>query len=158
MTGTRSQANSLPIPEPAFAAFQSTLKGTIVLPSSPSYDSAIFRWAINTSRKASLVVYPKEPGDISLTLAFARTQNLAIAVKGGGHNISGASSIDGGLVIDLSKYMNEVRVDKDEKLAYVGGGSIWKTVDNEAIKYGLAAVGGTVNSVCIIHDIHPFYY
>jgi FAD/FMN-containing dehydrogenase len=38
-----------------------------------------------------------------------------------------------------------VRVDPVEKLAYVGGGAIWETVDKTAIEHGLATVGGTVN-------------
>jgi FAD/FMN-containing dehydrogenase len=69
-------------------------------------------------------------------------QNLPIAIKGGGHNAAGASSVEDGLVIDLSRYFNRVRVDPESKRAYVGGGSIWETVDKEAIKYGLATVAG----------------
>jgi hypothetical protein len=30
----------------------------------------------------------------------------------------------------------------------VGGGSLWATVEKEAIKHGLASVAGTVNHVC----------
>jgi len=33
------------------------------------------------------------------------------------------------------------------RLAYVGGGAVWKDVDKETMKYGLATVGGTVNHV-----------
>ncbi|CAG8561528.1 2121_t:CDS:2, partial [Acaulospora colombiana] len=50
-----------------------------------------------------------------------------------------------GIVIDLSKYINTVRVDHENKLGFVGGGASWKDVDEEAITYGLASVGGTVN-------------
>ena len=32
-----------------------------------------------------------------------------------------------------------------QRVANVGGGWIWKPVDETAIKYGLATVGGTVN-------------
>lgn len=48
-------------------------------------------------------------------------------------------------MIDLSVYLNHVRVDPDTKLAYVGGGAVWKDVDEEGMKYGMATVGGTVN-------------
>jgi FAD/FMN-containing dehydrogenase len=48
-------------------------------------------------------------------------------------------------VIDLSRYLNTVRVDEERKLGYVGGGATWGAVDKEAIKYGLATTGGTVN-------------
>ncbi|TEB04031.1 FAD-binding domain-containing protein [Coprinellus micaceus] len=58
---------------------------------------------------------------------------------------AGASSVEDGLVIDLSRYLNQVRIEPDKRLGYVGGGCVWKTVDEAAIKYGLATVGGTVN-------------
>jgi hypothetical protein len=60
-----------------------------------------------------------------------------------------ASSSDG-LVIDLSRYLNGVKVDPDKKVAYVGGGALWETVDKTAIKHGLATVAGTVNHVCCL--------
>lgn len=56
-----------------------------------------------------------------------------------------ASSTDGGIVIDLSRHLNTVHVDPAKKIAYVGGGCIWKQVDAEAIKYGLATPSGIFN-------------
>jgi len=50
-------------------------------------------------------------------------------------------------VIDLSRYLNGVKVDPEKKVAYVGGGALWETVDRTAIKHGLATVGGAVNHV-----------
>lgn len=126
------------------------LKGDVVTPKDgDAYEEAISRWAKNAKRRAQLVVFPKDPGDVSIALRYAVEKGIAIAVKGGGHNAAGASSAEGGMVIDLSRYLNEVRVDGDKKLGYVGGGAVWKTVDTEAIKYGLATVGGTVNHVCV---------
>ena len=40
-----------------------------------------------------------------------------------------------------------MRVDPEQKLAYVGGGALLETVGQEAIKHGLATVAGTVNHV-----------
>jgi FAD/FMN-containing dehydrogenase len=90
-------------------------------------------------------VFVKDESDVALAIKFARQENLPIAVKGGGHSISGASSSEGGLIIDLSRYINRVTVDPDRKVAMVGGGSIWETVDKAAIEHGLATVAGTVN-------------
>jgi len=39
-------------------------------------------------------------------------------------------------------------IDPEKRTARVGGGSLWGTVENEAIKHGLASVAGTVNHVC----------
>ena len=52
---------------------------------------------------------------------YAVANNLEIAIKGGGHSCSAASSSED-LVIDLSKYMNTASVDPEKRLLTVGGG------------------------------------
>ena len=66
---------------------------------------------------------------------------------GGGHNPSGAASTDGGLVIDLSKYLNKITVDPIAKIADVQGGALWSEVDDATCPHGLATVARTVASV-----------
>ena len=90
-------------------------------------------------------MFPKDNADVSLAIEFATSNNIPLAIKGGGHNPSGASSIDDGLCIDLARYFDTARVDPEQRLVYVGGGAIWKTVDHAAIAHGLATPGGTVN-------------
>ncbi|CAG8651988.1 7947_t:CDS:2 [Acaulospora colombiana] len=119
--------------------------GDLVIPSDPDYQTAIVRFAKNAQRNAALVAFVRSPGDVSRVIHFASENSIPLVVRGGGHSTSGSSSIEGGIVIDLSRYMNRVRVDEENKLGYVGGGANWKDVDEEAIKYGLATVGGTVN-------------
>lgn len=123
------------------------IKGDIVTPDSPDYKAAIARWASNAERNAKIVAFVKDADDVAATLAFVRSTSprLPLAIRGGGHSSSGASSVENGLVIDLSRYCNSVRVDPENKLAYVGGGALWADVDREAIKYGLAGVAGTVS-------------
>lgn len=70
---------------------------------------------------------------------------MPLAVKGGGHNPSGSSSVEDGVSIDLNRHFDTARVDPENRLAYVGGGALWKTVDYAAIEHGLATPGGTVN-------------
>jgi FAD/FMN-containing dehydrogenase len=130
-------------------SFCLNFKGDIVTPSDTSYDLAISRWAINAVRKAKIVAFVKGVEDVVLALKHAKANGLPIAIRGGGHSCSGTSSTEGGLVIDLSRYLTEVTVDVEEKLGYVGGGAVWETVDRAAIAHGLATVGGTVNHVSL---------
>lgn len=113
----------------------------------PRYSEAIARWAANAERRATAVAFVKNAQDVAIVLKHAKQHKLLIAVRGGGHSTSGASSIEGGIVIDLSRYLSKVRVDPAEKLAYVGGGAIWETVDKATVEHGLATVAGTVNHV-----------
>lgn len=91
-----------------------------------------------------MVAQPTDADDVRTALLWAQEHGVDLAVKGGGHSVAGTSSSAGGLVIDLSR-MNTVTVDVTNKTVSVGGGAVWKDVDEKAAKYGLAAVGGTVN-------------
>ena len=79
-------------------------------------------------------------------MKYAKQYSYTVAIRGGGHSTSSASSAEDDIVIDLSRHLSGVRVDLVEKVAYVGGGAVWETVDSKAtIDHGLAAVAGTVN-------------
>ncbi|KAK9343051.1 hypothetical protein V1522DRAFT_414331 [Lipomyces starkeyi] len=75
---------------------------------------------------------------------MAQANSINIAVCGGGHSPAGASSIDGGIVIDLSK-MRGVVVDAKQEDAHCSRRSNLEDVDVAAADYDLATVGGTVN-------------
>ncbi|KAI0313302.1 hypothetical protein OF83DRAFT_1165636 [Amylostereum chailletii] len=130
-----------------FAEFQKAFKGDLITPDHPQYEDSLIRWAANSRRRAAIVAFVKDAEDASIALQYAKAQGLSIAVRGGGHSPAGASSVEGGLVIDLSRHLAGVRVDPDAKLAYVDGGALWATVNKETMKHGLATTGGTVGHV-----------
>ena len=125
----------------------SGFKGDLITPEDPDYESSIVRWSLSCQKRAQLVAFVKDEQDIALVIKHARESNLPFAIKGGGHSTAGSSSSEG-VVIDLSRYINTVEVDADKKVAYVGGGAIWETVDKATCAKGLATVAGTVNHVC----------
>lgn len=132
------------------SSFKKAFKGDVVTPGHSDYEQAIHRWALNAIRRAGVVAFVKQPEDIALALKYAKAAGLPVAVRGGGHSINGGSSSDGGLIVDLSRYFQSVKVDPEKRLAYVQGGATWEQVDKAAIAHGLATVAGTVNHVSII--------
>ena len=130
-----------------FESFKRSIQGDIVLPSDPDYEEALKRFAANATRRAKLVVFDKDADDVSKALKYAKASGTPIAVRGGGHSPAGASSSENGMVIDLSRYLQGVKIDAANKLAYVQGGALWQHVDSAAAEHGLAAVGGTVSHV-----------
>ena len=141
--------------------FKQSFKGDIVTPDDDDgYTQAVARWAANAERKARVVAFVKDDDDVALALNYARTNNLQVAIRCGGHSPSGATSAEDGLVIDLSRYFDYAVVDPEKRTARVGGGTLWGTVENDTIKHGLASVAGTVNHVCRwVHcDLHSMWY
>jgi FAD/FMN-containing dehydrogenase len=121
--------------------------GDWITPDHPNYSEAIARWSANAVRRAKAVAFVKSPQDVATVLKYAKQYSHTVAIRGGGHSTGGASSAEDGIVIDLSRHLSGVRVDPAQKLAYVGGGAIWETVDKAAIEHGLATVAGAVNHV-----------
>ena len=109
-----------------------------------AYTKSVRRWSKAAEKPAGACLIPKSAEAISITLKYASEQGLDIAVKGGGHSTAGASSTDGGLLIDLNTHMRTTEVDVEGKTIKVGGGAVWGDVDEAIAPYGLATVGGTV--------------
>ena len=130
-------------------ALRTKIKGNIVLPTDEGYNDALKRWSVNSQRKAGVIVFVRDTNDVSEALKYAKAEKLDVAVRGGGHHESGVSSSDGGLVIDLSRYLNDVKIDPKQSLALVGGGALGGTLDKAAIEHGLAAVTAAVNHVSL---------
>jgi FAD/FMN-containing dehydrogenase len=125
---------------PNFESFKARFKGDLVTPIDSDYEQAIARWAANAQRQAALVLYPKDEQDVSEAVKWVSSNKIPLAVCGGGHSSTGASSVEGGVVIALSRYFGEARVDPERKLAYVGGGAVWAAVDKAGMAHGLATV------------------
>lgn len=88
-----------------------------------------------------MVVFPKTNQDVVKALEFVKKHHLDLALKCGGHASNGGSSSEGGMVIDLAGYMNQVETNKESQTAVVGGGCNWGQVDDAADFCDLAAVG-----------------
>nr|POE93042.1 fad-linked oxidoreductase [Quercus suber] len=118
-------------------------KAKVLVPSDDGYAKSIERWSRAAEKPAAVAIVPSTTQEVALAVKFATDNNFDLAVKGGGHSTSGASSTNDGVLIDLGQ-MRGVRVDPEQKLLYIQGGCLWGDVDEAAWKYGLATVGGTV--------------
>ncbi|KAL3449126.1 hypothetical protein BJX65DRAFT_306191 [Aspergillus insuetus] len=93
------------------------------------------------------VIQPESPEDISRIVQVVREYQCQFAVKGGGHgNHAGASSIQDGLLIDMSR-ISGVTLSDDESIAGIGAGARWIDVYGVLEEKGLAVVGGRASTV-----------
>ncbi|MGO9170881.1 MAG: FAD-binding oxidoreductase [Rhodomicrobium sp.] len=128
----------------AAKAFAAQLRGTLLNERDPSYDEARKIWNAMIDRRPCLIVRCAGAADVAAAIRFARENELAVAVRGGGHNIAGSAVCDGGLVIDLSQ-MKAVQVDAATKRARVEPGATLADVDKATQAFGLALPRG-INS------------
>jgi len=119
-------------------------RGRLIPAGHADYDSARGVWNRAIDRRPRLIARCIGPADVVAAVRFARRHDLAIAVRGGGHNVAGTAVCDDGLVIDLSA-MRGVRVDPSTRRAWVQGGALWGDVDHETQAHGLATTGGIVS-------------
>jgi FAD/FMN-containing dehydrogenase len=122
------------------------VRGEILTPTDDGYAEASRIWnAAHDGHSPALVVRCSGAADVIAAVGFARSNGLTIAVRGGGHSIAGFSTVDDGIVIDLSP-MSQVNVDPAGLRATVGGGAVWADVDHETQAYGLATTGGLIST------------
>ena len=120
----------------------------LISPDDTRYDQGRRVWNGMIDRRPALIVSCRGVADVVASVGFARTHQLPLAVRGGGHSVAGFGTCDGGLVIDLSP-MRGVRVDPATRTANVGGGATWADLDRETQLFGLAAPGGIVSTTGI---------
>lgn len=129
-------------------AFEAQLEGTLIRPGNAEYDEARRVWNGIIDRYPALIARCASVEDVVASVNFAREHHLAVAVRGGGHNVAGHATIDDGLVIDLSP-MNQVKVAPKIRRVVAQGGATWGDVDAATQVYGLATPGGLVSKTGI---------
>jgi len=121
------------------------LRGGLFEPGDPEYEDTCTLFNSMIERRPRLVARCAAPDDVIAALAFARELGLEVAVRAGGHSVTGRSLCDDGLVLDL-RGMRDVVVDPDRRVARVGGGATWADVDRATQVHGLATTGGRVST------------
>jgi len=99
-------------------------------------------------KRPRAIVRCENAGDVMAAIDFARTNELDLAIRGGGHSVPGFGTVDDGVVIDLSG-MRGVRVDPATRTARAGGGATWGDLNAATHAFGLAVTGGVVSTTGI---------
>ena len=124
--------------------FKAHLRGSVLLPGDAGYDDARQIWNATIDRRPALIARCTSPEDVVQAVKFARTHDLLVSIRGGGHNIAGNAVCDDGLMIDLS-LMKRVEVDTKTRRATVEPGCTLADFDAAAQAHGLATPLG-INS------------
>src|SRR5262245_13800685 len=126
----------------------STFSGQLLKSSDAGYEEARRVHNGLIDKRPAIIARCRGSADVADAVKLARASNLEIAVRGGGHNVGGRGTIDGGLMIDLAP-MKGIHVDAAKRTARAQGGVLWKEFNRETQLHGLATTGGVVGTTGI---------
>lgn len=119
-------------------------RGSVIVRGEPAEAEVRPPYNLMHQGRPGLTVRCRGTADVAAAVKFASGRDLLVAVRGGGHSLAGLSTVEGGLLIDLSS-MNGVIVDPGRKLAHVQSGAVLGDVDRETQVFGLAVPLGVVS-------------
>jgi alkanesulfonate monooxygenase SsuD/methylene tetrahydromethanopterin reductase-like flavin-dependent oxidoreductase (luciferase family) len=95
-----------------------------------------------------LVLRPENVEQVAEAVRFAAAQpEIPLGVRSGGHGISGRSTNDGGIVIDLGA-LNAIEVlDESRRLVRIGPGARWGDVAAALVEFGWGITSGDYGGV-----------
>jgi FAD/FMN-containing dehydrogenase len=150
MSARPAGSTGLPVSDSAVQQLKASLRGELIRreAGNASYDKARKVWNGMIDRHPALIARCASPADVMAAVNFAREHTLAVAVRGGSHNVTGSAVCDDGLVIDLST-MKGIRIDPEGRTVRAEGGCTWGDLDHATHVFGLATPGGIISTTGI---------
>jgi hypothetical protein len=134
--------------EEAYRNLSAKLRGSVITPGNDEYEVARRVYNGMIDRRPDAIVRCADVADVTTAVNFARNEDVAVAVRGGGHNGAGLGVCDRGLVIDLSS-MKGVLVDPATNTIRAGAGCTQADLNHAAHDFGLAVPLGVISSTGI---------
>jgi hypothetical protein len=125
--------------------FRGQFRGVVIEPEDAGYHEARKVYNAMIDRKPRLIAKCADVADVIAAVRMAKTADLRVSVRGGGHNAAGLGVCDDGLVIDLAS-LKYVRVDPSSRTVLVGAGCTWSDVDHATHTFGLAVPSGIIST------------
>lgn len=122
------------------------LTGEVVRPGDSGYETARAGWNQLYSHHPKAVVFCTDTQNVVDALAWARRNDVPVRVRSGGHCLEGWSTVDDGMVIDVSR-IKWAEIDAASKTATVGAGLNQLEAVTALAETGFAAPTGVEGTV-----------
>lgn len=143
MTDTVTRAGA--VEASALDELREGFRGDVIEPGTAEYNESRVVFNGMFDRRPATILRPAGAADVIRAIGLARTTELPLAIRGGGHSVAGFSMCDGGIVID-TRGLKGIRVDPNKRTARVQAGVNWGEFDRETQAFGLATTGGRVTT------------
>jgi FAD/FMN-containing dehydrogenase len=136
------------LPPDEWERLRRKLAGPLFRPGDPGYPEAKQGYfTMYDYRMPAAVVGATRVEDVQAAVAFAARHDLPIAARGGGHSYPGYSTVDAGIVVDLSRFSGvEVRPDGR---AVIGAGALLGPIATTLAAAGRVLPAGSCDTVGI---------
>lgn len=138
---TDNAGNEVSLSGAEVTSLQSRLSGDLLMPGVSEYDEVRTVWNAMADQHPALIVRCSCVDDVVAAVNFARTNELLVSVKSGGHNIAGKSVATGSFTIDLSS-MKGIEVDTEGRSAKCQSGLRLGELDEATQAFDMATVLG----------------
>src|SRR5215471_17242353 len=139
---------SIPFVADAAGELVTTFREALLMPGDAGYEDARKVHNGLIDKRPALIARCKGVADVADAINLTRKLGLEVAVRGGGHNVAGRATVEGGVMIDLSP-MKGIHVDPKSRTARVHAGVTWAELNRETQLHGLAVTGGVISSTGI---------
>lgn len=133
---------------PSTSDLRALFNGRVIAPDDPRYESArtVFYGGIDSHPSA--IIRVADAGDVSRLVKLAGEHGFELAIRSGGHSVAGFSTIEGGIVLDLSA-MKDLQINLEEQTAWAETGLTAGEFTAAVSAHGLATGFGDTGSVGI---------
>lgn len=128
-----------------YDALPAALAERAVEPGDQGYDAVRHNYL--RSGSPGLVLRPRTPEEVAEALAYTQRQDVPLAVRSAGHGISGRSTNDGGIVLDLGAFSGIDVLDAATRRVRLGAGATWGHVAEALVPHGWAITSGDYGGV-----------
>jgi FAD/FMN-containing dehydrogenase len=140
--------NSLHATADAIGQLRAEVRGRVIAPGDPDYDTARTVYYTGIDRRPAAIVRVSGTDDVARAVRLARDAELALAVRSGGHSVAGHGVVDDGIVLDLAA-MRRLDLDLAARTAWAETGLTAGAYTSAAGAHGLATGFGDAASVGI---------
>ena len=121
---------------------KANLRGRVILPGDQNYNEARKVYNGMIDKHPKMIVKCANAADVRIAVAFARENDLIVAVRGGGHNGAGLATCDDGMVIDFTQ-MKGVRFDPSSSTIRAEPGCTQGDVNHLGQSFGFVVPAGS---------------
>ncbi len=133
--------------KPSLAALARVTQGRLITPGSAGYNAA--QQVVNarfSGKRPLAVLQARNAQDVRQAVLWCARNGVQITARSGGHSYAGYSTLNGGLVVDLSA-LDGIRVSSDRRTVQIGAGNRLIDVYTALANRGLTIPAGSCPTV-----------